>query len=72
MTIIRIKQGSGYSTAVEHTPLDREVMGLIPAGYWAFSHLYAISSVSLNRSLEMVHHYCFFYFKMKAKLYSFG
>ena len=39
---------SGCSTAVEHTPHDREVVGSNPAGYWAFSSLfYLISRVSL-------------------------
>ena len=38
--------GSGCSTAVEHTPHYREVVGLNPAKCWAFfsSHLYPIRS----------------------------
>ena len=31
-----IVKSSGCSTAVEHTPRDREVVGLNPAGCWAF------------------------------------
>ena len=30
-------QGSGCSTAVEHTPRNREVVGSNPVGSWAFS-----------------------------------
>ena len=48
--------GSGCSTAVEHTPRDREVEGSDPAGCWACSPLYLISSVSLIRSLMGVQH----------------
>ena len=66
MTIIRIKQSSDYSTAVEFTPQNREVVGLIPAGYWAFSHLYAISSVALNRSLEEMGIIVFSYLKNES------
>ena len=41
-------EGSGCRTAVECTPHDTEVVGLNPAGYWAFySLLYPISSASL-------------------------
>ena len=31
--------GRGCSTAVEHSPCDSEVEGLIPAGCWAFFFL---------------------------------
>ena len=45
--------GSGLA---EHTPRDREVEGSNPAGCWACSPLYLISSVSLIRSLMGVQH----------------
>ena len=48
--------GSGCSTVVEHMPCDREVMGSNPAGCWAFSLLYLISSASLIRSHMEVQH----------------
>ena len=52
--------GSGCSTAIEHTPRDREVLGSNSAECRAFSSiLYPISSVSLFRSLTEVQHYCF-------------
>ena len=38
---------SGRSTAVEHTPRNREVVGSNPAGCWAFSLIYPLSSASL-------------------------
>ena len=42
----------GCFTGVEHKPRDREVLGSNPAGYWAFSFLYLISSLSI-RSLGL-------------------
>ena len=50
-------------TAVEHTPHDREIVGLNPKGYWPFSLLYSISSASLNKSLTEVED-CLFCIKM--------
>ena len=38
------------------TPCNREVVGLIPAGCWAFFSPSILSNVSLNRSLEEAHH----------------
>ena len=51
--------GSSCSTAVEHTHLKREVMGLIPAGCCLFLSFSVLSNVYLNRSLEEVQQYCF-------------
>ena len=46
--------------AVAHPTKVREVVGLIPAGSWAFfSLLYPIRSVSFIRSLVEVQHYLF-------------
>ena len=45
--------GSGCSAAVERIPSNIEVVGSIPAGYWAFFLLLS-SEMSLNRSLEEV------------------
>ena len=55
--------GSGCSTAVEHMPRTREVVGSNSVGCWAFSLLYLISSASSIRSLMEVQHY-WFSFKM--------
>ena len=57
--------GSGCSSAVEHTPRDRKVMGLNPAVCWAFLSLLflslylslSISGVSLIKPLTEVHHH---------------
>ena len=50
--------GRGCSTAVEHTPCDREAVGSNPAGLGFFSSLlYPIRSVSLIRFLVEVLHY---------------
>ena len=46
--------GNGCNTVVEHTPCDREVVDLNPAGCWAFSFIYLPSKVSLIRSLMEV------------------
>ena len=40
--------GRGCSTAVEHSPCDSEVEGLIPAGCWAFSFSFSFSSSFLS------------------------
>ena len=60
------EQGSGCSTAVEHTPQDREVVGSNTAGWRLFSLLHlslylplSVSGVSLIRSLAEVQHYWF-------------
>ena len=37
---------SGCCTAVERMPCNREVMGSNPAGCWAFSLIYPLSSAS--------------------------
>ena len=52
---------SAYSTAVEHTPHNREVVGLNPARCGAFSLLFlslnlSICGVSLIKSLTEVRH----------------
>ena len=53
-------KGSGCSTAVDHTPRDREVLGSNPAECRNFSSiLYPINVASLIRSLTEVLHYCF-------------
>ena len=39
--------GAGCGTAVEHTPRDKDVMGLNPAGCWAF----LFSSLSYQQSV---------------------
>ena len=39
--------GSGCSTAAERTARNREVVGSNPAGCWAFSLIYPLSSASL-------------------------
>ena len=46
--------GNGCNTVVEHTPCDREVVDLNPAGCWAFSFCYLPCRVSLIRSLMEV------------------
>ena len=50
--------GSGSSTAVEHTPQHREVMGSNTAGCWAF-FIFSIPSVvrPYFSSLEEVEHF---------------
>ena len=65
MVIFSDSEGSSSSTAVERTPLNREVVGVIPTKSWAFLPS-IIRNVSLNRSLKEKQHYCFSYLKINA------
>ena len=47
--------GSGCSSVVEHTPRNLEVVGLNPAGNWAFFFFFYLFLLSFNRSLKEVH-----------------
>ena len=58
--------GSGCSTAVEHTPCFRQVVGSNPTGCWAFSLL--ISSASFIRSFIEVQHYFKNAMQLEAKI----
>ena len=50
-------KGNGCSSAVEHTPFNREFMGLNPAGCRAFSLIYPNCCGFFIRSLVEVKHY---------------
>ena len=52
-----ISRDSGSSSEVERAPHDHEVVGLNPAGCWAFFSFYCFSDVSFKGSLKEVHHF---------------